>query len=219
MLWANVVADNLAGWKVSLAIILASYLLGCATAGYYLVRWHRGSDIRSGGSGSAGATNVSRELGATGFAVTMALDMAKGALASWLAIRYHLGPVAQLLAMLAAILGHIWPVQLRFRGGKGVATLGGVVLVADYRVFLLVLGLFLVPFVFLRRFTLSGLTALALAPVVLAFGFSLPSRALGLLILLLPIFWAHRENIREDLRSMFAGAENRSSGGISSRKE
>ncbi len=219
MLWSEASILPPASLGVSALVILASYGMGCITAGYYLVRARKGADIRAEGSHSTGATNVSRVLGSAGFAVTMALDMGKGALAGWLAIRFHLGPVAQLLAMMAVISGHIWPAQLRFRGGKGVATLGGAVLVADYRVFLLVLCLFLIPFAFLRRFTLSGLAALAATPVVLAFWLNPTGRALGFLILLLPIFWAHRENIREDLGLMHVGVRGRSTGDMSSRKD
>jgi len=219
MLWSDVSIGTAASWELSALVITASYGLGCFAAGYYLVLWRRGADIRSRGSGSAGATNVSRALGPAGFALTFALDMGKGALASWLAIHFHLGPVAQLASMLAVISGHIWPAQLRFRGGKGIATLAGSVLVADYRIFLLVPVLFLIPFALLRRFTLSGLAALAATPLVLALWLTSASRALGFLILLLPIFWAHRENIREDLASMQVGMRRDSSGGHSARKE
>ncbi len=202
MLWSSGSTGTFATLGTSVLVITAAYLLGCLTAGYYLVLWRRGSDIRSEGSRVVGATNVSRELGPAGFAATMTFDMAKGVFAGWLAIHFDLHPTAQLLAMLAAISGHIWPAQLHFHGGKGIATLGGVVLATDYRIFLLVVGLFLVPFAIIRRFTLSGLAALAMTPLVLTLWFPPQGRPLGFLILLLPVFWTHRENIRADLATM-----------------
>lgn len=108
------------------AVVLASYLLGGICAGYYLVRWSRGLDVRRTGSGSAGARNVGRLLGAPGFFATLALDAAKGAVAVLGAGRVATGPWPPALALLAVVLGHVFPAQLQGRGGKGVATaLGG----------------------------------------------------------------------------------------------
>src|SRR5579859_7966679 len=103
-------------------ILAASYLLGCFTSGYYFVRWRLGQDIRDSGSGNVGARNVGRLLGAPGFLATTAADVAKGMLAVWLALEFTHDFRLAGLAMLTVVLGHIWPVQLGFRGGKGVAT-------------------------------------------------------------------------------------------------
>jgi len=118
---------NLAGW-----LVLGAYVLGCFASGYYLVRWRAGQDLRELGSGSVGARNAGRILGVPGFLLTLIGDFAKGALTVWAA--QHLTQDERLvaLAMVAVVVGHIWPVQLRFRGGKGIATSLGALLVYDY---------------------------------------------------------------------------------------
>jgi glycerol-3-phosphate acyltransferase PlsY len=192
----------------SLLVVAASYSIGCYTAGYYLVRYRTGVDVREGGSGSAGATNVGRRLGKGGFCVTLALDVAKGALVAWAALHLGLEPWVRLLSMMAVIGGHIWPVQLGFHGGKGVATLMGVVLVSDVQALLIMGGLALVALGLLRRFTLSGLLAMAATPLALALWSRAASRTMSLSLMVLPVLIAHRSNIREEmgwLRSVFAG--------------
>jgi len=105
---------------------LLSYFLGGFCAAYYLVRWKTGTDIRTIHSGTAGARNAGRVLGKTGFLAALVLDMAKGALAVCLAqvIAPEGAPwpsYARMLALMGAVLGHRFPLQLGFRGGKSVA--------------------------------------------------------------------------------------------------
>jgi len=101
-----------------------AYGLGCLNAGYYLLRWRDGRDIRQLGSGNAGARNVGRLLGRRAFALVFALDAAKGVLAVLIAWWWAPG-IAAACAVIAT-LGHVFPAQLGFRGGKGVATaIGG----------------------------------------------------------------------------------------------
>ncbi len=219
MFWLDVLTDTGANWGTSLLAILTSYLVGCFTAGYYLVRFHKGIDIRREGSGSAGATNAGRATGPAGFVITFTIDLVKGVLVAWMAIHFGLGSRAQMLCALAVIGGHIWPVQLRFRGGKGVATLLGVMLITDFRVILMMAALCVLALAFIRRFTLSGLAALAATPAVAAFALWPPGRALSLLVLTLPVLYAHRQNIREDVSSMRFGLVGKSSGGPTTRKE
>src|ERR1039458_6277121 len=120
-----------------LLIVSISYLLGSIPIGYLLVRLFRQQDIRSVGSGNIGATNVLRYGGKSLGAITFLLDVLKGSSAVLIGalLAAHLAPAfpyrdAQALAALSAVLGHIFPVWLRFRGGKGVATSFGVFLVA-----------------------------------------------------------------------------------------
>ena len=134
-------------------------------------------------------------------------------------MHFRLGPWAGILSAFAVVAGHIWPAQLHFRGGKGVATLLGVLMVADYRIILVMAGLFVVAFAVLRRFTLSGLVAMASTPPVLAVAFPPPERALGVFLLLLPVLYAHRQNIHEDIGSLQSGLATRSSAGSPTRKE
>src|SRR5262245_63800079 len=89
-------------------IVVASYGMGCFTAGYYLYRWRTGRDIREHGSGNPGARNIGRLLGPGWFAVTLLLDAGKGALSVWLASRFGLGSLETVAAMLAVVTGHVW---------------------------------------------------------------------------------------------------------------
>ena len=143
-------------WLHSLSIVVAAYLLGSIPTGYLLVRFVRKQDIRTVGSGNIGATNVLRS-GAKGLgAATFLLDVLKGALAVLVGARLaalgfpHLQPhSAEALAALCAVLGHMFPIWLGLRGGKGVATAFGVFLVmvpyaalGSLAVFILVMALF-----------------------------------------------------------------------------
>jgi len=107
-------------------LIAACYCLGCFTSGYYWVRWRTGQDVRQLGSGSVGARNVGRVLGGSGFIVVLLLDFTKGALAVWLATKLGVVPEVTVMSMAAVVVGHTWPAQLRFHGGKGVAVAAGV---------------------------------------------------------------------------------------------
>jgi glycerol-3-phosphate acyltransferase PlsY len=110
-----------------LAIAIA-YVLGCFNASYYFVHWKTGADIRGHGSGNAGARNVGRLLGTTAFFVTFLLDGSKGALAAVIGTRLSSAPTAPEMCAIAAVAGHVWPIQLGWRGGKGIATSMGAVL-------------------------------------------------------------------------------------------
>jgi len=107
--------------------ILAWYAIGCVSTGYLLTRWLTGKDIRQEGSGSTGARNVSRVLGAKGFALTFAGDMLKGLLAMLLAHALEFSGWHLMALVWATLLGHIFPAQLRFKGGKGLAVGFGMV--------------------------------------------------------------------------------------------
>jgi acyl phosphate:glycerol-3-phosphate acyltransferase len=180
-------------------VCLGSYLLGCVTVGYYLVRFVAHRDIRAEGSGSLGARNVGRLLGAWGFATVLLSDLGKGALAVWLACRFTGGGQFALPALLAVTVGHVWPVQLKFRGGKGVSTSLGALLVFDWRValtFAAVAGLIVL---LLRRFTLGGLIAFALLPLLAMAWRENPASVFGLLILSAFVLFTHRKNLEEEL--------------------
>ena len=153
---------------------LASYLLGSIPFGCLIVRWRRGIDVRETGSRSIGATNVMRNLGAPGFLATFVLDFGKGALAVLLASKVtategHNDPRWIAAAAVVAVLGHIAPVWLRFRGGKGVATGVGVFLALAP----VPMGLALVVFAALvavwRYVSLGSIVATEAFPVLVSF--------------------------------------------------
>jgi glycerol-3-phosphate acyltransferase PlsY len=138
---------------LALLAILGGYALGCLNAGYYWVRWRTGRDVRAHGSGNAGARNAGRLLGRNGFWLVLTLDFLKGiatvAFARWL----HAPAWSVAFAGVAVMAGHVWPVQLGFRGGKGVATSLGVLLIHEPRLILVVATLAAIGFVCIRRFS------------------------------------------------------------------
>lgn len=203
MNWPEFATDTAAQPGVALLVLLMAYALGCVSAGYYLVRWRTGQDVRAAGSGVTGATNVSRALGKSGFALTLLLDAGKGVLASGLVSWAQLDLWLRWLVVIAVVAGHIWPVQLGFRGGKGIATLLGALLVLDWRVPLIAGAL--VPFTLLlfRRFTIAGLCALVLTPPVLVWLEAPVAHLVGMSGLLLMILWSHRQNLRDWLNPRF----------------
>ena len=137
-------------------VVLACYFLGCFTSGYYWVRLRTGLDIRAQGSGNVGARNVGRALGAPGFMVTFILDLLKGVLAVRMALFFGLNEDAVIAAMVAVVVGHTWPAQLRFRGGKGISTSLGALLAYDTFIVFILLVMFLPVWALLRSFTLAA---------------------------------------------------------------
>jgi acyl phosphate:glycerol-3-phosphate acyltransferase len=156
----------------SLLTALSAYLLGSIPTGYLLVRFVRKQDIRTVGSGNIGATNVLRSGGKGLGAATFLLDMLKGCAAVWLGLLVaHLWmPLApardvEALAALCAVLGHMFPVWLKFRGGKGVATGFGVFLVASPLAALAALAVFVLIFAMSRIVSLASILAAGCFPV------------------------------------------------------
>src|ERR1051326_2140193 len=193
-------------------VMMMGYGLGCFTSGYYLVRWWTGDDIRLLGSGSVGATNVGRTLGKPGFFLTVTCDFCKGLLAVWLAEYFRVGATGTVLAMIAAAAGHVWPVQLWFRGGKGVATSLGAVLMFDYVIGGIFAVLFLALWGVLRNYVLAGLLAFAFTPLAL-FVLDFPLNSVfGLSALALLILVAHRRNIPDEIAKMTAGRKVKDDG-------
>jgi glycerol-3-phosphate acyltransferase PlsY len=147
-----------------LLIVAAAYLLGSIPAGYLLIRIFRHQDIRAVGSGNIGATNVLRSGGKLLGAATFLLDMLKGCAAVWLGswLGAALAPSApqfnmEALAALCAVLGHMFPVWLGFRGGKGVATGFGVFLVAAPWAALAAIAVFILVFALSRYVSLASI--------------------------------------------------------------
>ena len=146
---------------------LIAYLLGSVPFGYLIVRWQRGIDVRATGSGSIGATNVMRNLGVLGFIATFILDAGKGLLAVLLASKMTLqNPTWVAAAAFAAVVGHCFPIWLRFRGGKGVATGVGVFLAIAPLQVALVLVMFAIVVAIWRYVSLGSIVATAAFPLL-----------------------------------------------------
>jgi glycerol-3-phosphate acyltransferase PlsY len=198
----------------TLFIIAAlSYLLGSIPFGYLLVRIFRGEDVRQSGSGNIGATNVSRKSPVLG-GLTLLLDAAKGTAAVLLSyvVADHMVAIPTLeqaaLGALFAVIGHMFPVWLKFHGGKGVATgLGAFALLAP-KAMLVAMGFFVVVVLISRYVSLGSIVAVAVFPVAagLIHQFNLSPVGLALISLAcLLILVKHRGNMRR----LWAGTENR----------
>jgi glycerol-3-phosphate acyltransferase PlsY len=186
-------------WSEALTVALGAYSLGCFCTGYYLLRWRTGQDVRQLGSGSVGARNIGRILGRSGFLLTLLGDLAKGSLAVWVALHFAREDWLVALAMLAAVAGHIWPAQLRFRGGKGIATSLGALLVYDHHLAAAYAILFLAGFLMLRRTVLPGLFAFLCLPLVSTFLGQPPLKAVEISVLAGLVLIAHRRNLVQEL--------------------
>ena len=153
-----------------LTAIAVGYLLGSVPFAFVFARRLRGIDIRLAGSGNVGAANVLRTSGVRAALAVMALDACKGAGSVLLVQRWAAGDAAPAAAGLAAIVGHIYPLWLRFRGGKGVATAAGVFSVLAPLAMLPVIGVF-IGTVWATRFVSLGsiVATVALGPIAYAF--------------------------------------------------
>jgi glycerol-3-phosphate acyltransferase PlsY len=201
-----------------IAIALIAYLLGSIPFGYILVRAFSGGDIRESGSGNIGATNVARSSPALG-ALTLFLDATKGFLAvvagSLLAASAPRDAATRpplyifvAIAAVGAVLGHMFPVWLKFRGGKGVATSVGVFLALTPKTLLVAVLLFIGVFAAFRYVSLASILAAALFPLI-AYGLhdyhSSSAIIAAVCIIAALVILQHRENIRR----LLAGTENR----------
>jgi glycerol-3-phosphate acyltransferase PlsY len=182
---------------------ILGYLLGSIPFGLVLTKLAGTQDLRSIGSGSIGATNVLR-TGRKGLAAaTLLCDLLKGTLAVLLAGTYG-GPEAAMLAGLAAFLGHLFPVWLKFKGGKGVAVYIGVLIGLFWPAALVFGVLWLATAATTRYSSLSALVASFVTPIFL-WWFGHPALAALFAVLTLLLFYAHRENIKR----LQAGTEGR----------
>jgi glycerol-3-phosphate acyltransferase PlsY len=183
--------------------LLIGYLLGSIPFGLLLTRFAGTQDLRSIGSGNIGATNVLR-TGHKGLAAaTLLCDMLKGTLAVVIAGTYG-GSEAAMLAALAAFLGHLFPVWLKFKGGKAVAVYIGVLIGLFWPAAVVFCVLWLATAATTRYSSLSGLVASFVTPIFL-WWFGHPALAALFAVLTLLLFYMHRENIKR----LQAGTEGR----------
>lgn len=146
-------------------VLPAAYFLGGVSPGYWLVRLRRGVDVRTQGSGVTGATNAGRVLGRGGFIAVLALDAVKGAIAAGGARYAGLAGGWEFAAAVAVVAGHVWPVQLGFRGGRGYGPLLGAWLVLAPLAIGACLVLAGLTWALSRRKLASGLFATVLLPL------------------------------------------------------
>ncbi|HXR03253.1 MAG TPA: glycerol-3-phosphate acyltransferase [Verrucomicrobiae bacterium] len=206
MMWIEQLQS--AHWLRATGCALGAYALGCFATGYYLVRARTGRDLRDIESGSVGARNTGRVLGRSGYLLTGMGDMAKGALAVWFAAEStnHNQPIMA-LAVLAVVVGHVWPAQLHFRGGKGVATSFAALLMFDYRVALTILVVFLAGFAVTRKSLFPAMFAYVCLPLADGWFHRAGSTATLMTIVAAIILFAHRRNLAEEMAALLARRE------------
>jgi len=193
---------------LTIVFVIAAYLLGSISFAVVTSKLFDLPDPRSYGSGIPGAPNVLRSGKKAAAALTLFGDAAKGWIAVFLAIQFDLTAMQVALIALAVFIGHLFPVFLKFKGGKGVATALGVLLALSAWMGLAVLGTWMLMAVAFRYSSLAALTAAAAAPVY-AILLGLPQEwvlASGVLSLLL--FWRHKGNIQK----LLAGTESKIGG-------
>lgn len=186
-------------------IPIVAYLLGSIPFGYLIVRGKSGTDIRETGSGGTGATNVSRRAGKAAGVLTLLLDAAKGCVAVLIAKAFGGDDWVIAAAAIAVLVGHIFPVWLGFRGGKGVATGVGIFLVLA-PIALLCAGVVFIAIVLLTRFvSLGSITAAVLIPVFVWLLSDSQSLLIAAIVGAALIVFAHRGNIQR----LASGTESR----------
>lgn len=193
------------------ALLVGSYLVGSIPWSWLIVRWRTGQDVRQVGSGNVGATNVLRTAGRGAGVVALLLDIAKGVLPVLTARALGAPPLVESCAATLAVLGHMYPVWLRFRGGKGVATGAGALGALAPLPALLAVSIFLLVVITTRYVSLGSIVALLAFPLLVlllaAWGDSprdVPFLVSSALVPALAV-WKHRGNIRR----LLAGTERR----------
>jgi glycerol-3-phosphate acyltransferase PlsY len=191
---------------IPIFVLVAAYLIGGIPFGYLLVRLKSGQDVRSMGSGNIGATNVLRTTGRGLGVLTLLLDIAKGALAVWLADRLTGGSVAWMSATaLAVMAGHAFPIYLKFQGGKAVASFVGAFLYLTPLPLVATLILFVVTVAASRYISLGSIVAAGCFPLAVFLIDHPPAVVLGAAAIAgVFIVWRHRSNIAR----IRAGNEN-----------
>ena len=183
-------------------IFLISYLIGSFPSGYLYAKNLKGIDLRCVGSGSTGATNVLRNIGKWPALIVFILDVSKGLIAVKIAHFFLIDNIYQVLAGLCAIIGHIWPIWLRGKGGKAVATGLGMFLALSWQVGLASFGTFLIVISLTKIVSLSSITAALLLPIYMLIyveTFNHPFTIFSFIVAII-VIWKHRSNIKRLLK-------------------
>ena len=183
-------------------ILFISYLLGSFPSGFLYAKNLKGIDLRYVGSGSTGATNVLRNIGKWPALVVFIIDVLKGLIAVKIAYFFLSDDIFQVLAGLCAITGHIWPIWLKGKGGKAVATGLGMFIALSWKVGLASFGTFLIVISLTKVVSLASITAAILLPIymLISFGtFNHPFPIVSLIVSII-VIGKHRSNINRILR-------------------
>ncbi|PKM77028.1 MAG: acyl-phosphate glycerol 3-phosphate acyltransferase [Firmicutes bacterium HGW-Firmicutes-15] len=176
-------------------LVLFCYLLGSIPFSYIFSRLLGGVDIRAKGTGNVGATNVLRTLGVKIALASLMGDFLKGVLAAWLGLHFG-GEILAALCASMAVVGHCWPIFLGFKGGKGVATSAGLLLVLMPSVMLIIMLTFVTLIAVTRYVSLGSVCGAALLPLMLLFMHQPWSYIIMGFVLSGIVLFRHRENIQ-----------------------
>ena len=183
-------------------ILLISYLLGSFPSGFLYAKNLKGIDLRYVGSGSTGATNVLRNIGKWPALIVFILDVLKGFIAVKIAYFFLYDNIFQVLAGLFAITGHIWPIWLKGKGGKAVATGLGMFIALSWKVGLASFGTFLIMISLTKIVSLSSITAAILLPIYMfkyIGTFNDPYTIFSFIVAII-VIWKHRSNINRIIK-------------------
>ena len=183
-------------------ILLISYLLGSFPSGFLYAKNLKGIDLRRVGSGSTGATNVLRNIGKWPALIVFIIDVLKGVIAVKIAYYFLTDNIFQVLAGLFAITGHIWPIWLKGKGGKAVATGLGMFIALSWAVGLASFGTFLIVISLTQIVSLSSITAALLLPIYMLIyvgTFNHPFTIVSFIVAII-VIWKHRSNIHRILK-------------------
>ena len=185
-------------------IFSVSYLLGSFPSGFLYAKIFKGIDLRLVGSGSTGATNVLRNIGKWPALFIFIIDVLKGLIAVKLAYFYLSANIYQVLAGLFAITGHIWPIWLKGKGGKAVATGLGMFIALSWKVGLASFGTFLIVLSFTKLVSLSSITAALLLPMYMLIYIGTLNHPFTIFsfIVAIIVIWKHRSNINRILKGV-----------------
>ncbi|MGI5846141.1 MAG: glycerol-3-phosphate 1-O-acyltransferase PlsY [Alphaproteobacteria bacterium] len=187
---------------IYIILLILSYLLGSIPFGWLLIKMLGKGDIRNIGSGGTGATNVARVLGLGGFIGVWAFDMAKAAIAVWLGTHF-ISPVFGVICGLVAIIGHCFPIWLKFKGGKGNASMFGVLLAVNPLMFIVIGIEWLLVAITTKYSSLGAIVGFLVMPLL---GFA-TSFEIGLVFIAISALclFQHRENIKR----LLSGTESK----------
>jgi glycerol-3-phosphate acyltransferase PlsY len=177
-------------------VLGGAYLLGGVSAGYWLVRVRTGGDVRAQGSGATGASNAARLIGKRGFIAVMVLDALKGAIAAAAARWAGLEGGWEFAAALAVVAGHVWPVQLKFRGGRGLSPLLGAWLVLAPLAILACLGVAGIAWALSRKRIHSGILGTLLLPATTWWQTGSRRAAVLTIVVAAIVTYAHRSHFQ-----------------------
>ena len=187
---------------MNILIILISYFLGSIPTGFLFGKYLKNIDLRQIGSGSTGATNVLRNLGKWPAFFVFIIDLGKGFIAVKIAQNYTDQVLLEVLAGISAISGHIWPIWLKGKGGKAVATGLGMFLALSWKVGLASFGIFLIVLARYKFVSLSSISAAIFLPIFMFLNlgnFFHPYLIISLIVSIL-VIWKHRTNIKRLLK-------------------